>query len=274
MKKKIFKISKEVCGALKELKEIKVIAVGGGLVSGYADEYSDIDIYCFCNKFPSIEERKRILEGLGLDRIKKQYTNKEFSMGQDLFYYKGEAIGVDYVLVSSIGRTIEEIKKRGYIIPHDSIMVNRLAYNFPLYDPEKILFKYKKIIKPYIKGFRILARYYWGQLQNVGKNDDWAGGGRISVALKRKNYIWLSYLMNIYLHWYFVCLYALNDKYYHQFLTKWSFKSINDFKKKPKNCVKRLEEISILGNRGKDFEKKLKLFERLIKDSDSLMGGL
>ena len=273
MKKELIKVSKEVAGVLKKLKGVDAIAVGGGIVSGYADKYSDIDIYCFCTNFPSIEERKRVLESLKLDRIKKQ-SNEKFNLEQDLFFYKRKAVGIDYILISYIDEKIKMIKNRGYIAPDDSTVVNKLVYNIKLYDPRQLFCKYKNIIQPYVGGFRILAKYYWGELQNVNKKDDWAGGGRISTALKRKNYLWLGYLMNIYLNWYLVCIYALNDKYYHQFLTKWSFKTINDFKYKPTDCVKRLEKFSILGNKGKEFDKKLKILENLIKDTNSLMNKL
>jgi hypothetical protein len=167
-----------------------------------------------------------------------------------------------------------ELKKRGNILGDDFVIVNKLIYNKPLWDPDKIFYKYKKDIRNYIKKLRTYAKSLWREVEFYSKKWDWPGGGEIYTAIKRKNYIWISLLLNNNLNNYLFCLYTLNNLYYHKFLGKWAFKQINNFKYKPKNCVKRLEKISLLGNKGKELDQKLKIFRQLVKDTDPLMRKL
>jgi predicted nucleotidyltransferase len=272
MREHLINIAKEISNSIKDVKDVRAVALGGGIVSGYADEYSDIDIYCFCEKLPEITKRKNAIERLKPDRIKKQYNNPMFRMGQDLFYYKGRAVGIDYIPIDYIAKKFSQIKDRGHLVRDDSTVVNKLVYNMALHDPKKIFAKYKKIMKRYVDGQKILAKYFWGELKKLSSKRDWAGGGNLNGAIIRNNPIWLSYQLNMYLGWYFTCLYAINDQYYHEYLVKWSYKKINDFKYKPDDCVKRLEKFAVLGNKGRDLKKKLRIFEELIKDTDTIMG--
>lgn len=85
-------IAKEIMVVLKNLKEVKAIAVGGGIVSGYPDRYSDVDIYCLSTRLPDIKNRKALLNKLKLERIKEQYSRKDWHFGQDLFSIKARLL--------------------------------------------------------------------------------------------------------------------------------------------------------------------------------------
>jgi predicted nucleotidyltransferase len=98
------KVTKEIVSVLKDLKEVKAIAIGGGSVIGYPDKYSDIDIYCFSTKLPNLGVRKKLLSRLELDRFKGQDSNPKFSWSIDLFFYKGKAVGVEYIEISYINK--------------------------------------------------------------------------------------------------------------------------------------------------------------------------
>ena len=59
IKNKLMKNIKEIVKVLKEFKEVKAISLTGGIISGYFDKYSDLDIYCLVTKLPDIKKRKK-----------------------------------------------------------------------------------------------------------------------------------------------------------------------------------------------------------------------
>lgn len=268
------KIAKEIASVLKNIKEVKAIAIGGGVVIGKPDKYSDIDIYCFSTKLPELKKRKEILNQLKLDRFKGQDSNPKISWSIDLFFYKRKAVGVEYIGMPYINKNITKIKKKGYISRDDFVTVNKIIYNKSLWDPDKIISNYRKDLRKYLKKVRTYAKSLWQDVEFYSKKWDWPGGGGIHTAIKRKNYIWIDQLIKIQIYRYLFCLYALNNLFYHEFLGKWAHKQIKDFKYKPKNCVKRLEKISLLGNKGEELDKKIKLLNQLIKDTSPLMKKL
>jgi len=50
--------------AYRELPQIRSFAVGSSLATGWADEYSDVDLLAFCEELPPLDDRRRVLEPL------------------------------------------------------------------------------------------------------------------------------------------------------------------------------------------------------------------
>ncbi len=268
----IIKIARKITKHLKKIKKIKAIAIGGSVVCGYPDEYSDVDIYCICNKLPSLKKRKTILDELKSDKIISQSNHPEFGFGHDIFVYRGKEVGIGYNDIKTIKNKFKEIKLRGYIHIGDYYIINQIVFQKTLWDPDKLFSKYNKKLKKYNKMLKIDAKFLWERIEDFFVNKESSNG--IYKEIKRKNFIWINQLISIYIRWYLFCLYTLNNEYYHKFLTKWSYRKINEFKYKPDRCVERLEKISIMGNNKNELMKKIKIFNELIKDTSSLMKKL
>ena len=265
---KPIEIGKDVANVLKELKEVKAIAFYGAIASGFADKYSDIDLICICDRVPLLNTRKNIFNKINVSSLR---NFDMFDRGQDVFNYKNKKIGIVYTSSKKIDKRIKEIEKRGSLYRDDALLVTEIYLTKIIWDPLKYFNKRKKILQKYIKKLKIVViNLLWPWLKSFGEKG-WPRGGGLDEALKRKNPIWINKLIQLHLDWYLYCLYNLNDEYWTDFYTKWAFKKIKTFKYKPRNCLKNLEEISLLGCKEKELYKKVKLLKQLIKDLTPLI---
>lgn len=261
---KLIKIGKEVAEKLKQLKEVKAIAFYGAVASGFADKWSDIDIVCICNKIPSIKRREKLLKELeNIELIKDLPENYQKHM--DFFVYKNIEITIEYKIWQNYKDILGKFKK-GASLPWEKISdaINHVYYARSIYDPNKKFKELKEgIPKPNIKGegikwlIDLLNRTFYG---NRGP---W--GDRVEKAIKRRNPIALNKEFTELIDAFVIYLYAINKEYYTT--AKWLPQYIKKFKIKPKNCIKRLERISLLGNRPKELKEKIKIFKSLVEDT-------
>ncbi|MBU3897235.1 MAG: hypothetical protein KJ697_04910, partial [Nanoarchaeota archaeon] len=129
------------------------------------------------------------------------------------------------------------------------------------WDPNKIFKRFKTRLKKYTDSRLYVKNILWAGVKKFTK------GTEVSITLKRGGYIWINSMINSKLNDYLDCLYTTNGRFFHAGEPKWASKQISVFKYKPKNCVKRLEQISLLGNNPKDLKKKLNIFKSLVKDT-------
>lgn len=269
--KELIKIAEEIVKQLKTLYEAKAITLGGAIAYGFADKYSDIDIHCFCKKLPDIKFRKKIISNLKLNGIKKQY-NVGDSFGQDIFFYKNKVIGIDYIPLTNFNRYINTVIKTKKAQRDDFSRLSKIFQDKILWDPDKIIHKIRKRVKPVVDtSIKFSLNIYWPNVVGFVKEPESNARSAIGIAIKRGSCIWICKLFDIQLEFYLHCLYAINNEIYYNFLTKWAYKKIPTFRYKPKNCVKRLEQISLLGNNPKDVKKKLEIFKTLVKDTEPLI---
>lgn len=256
------KLGDEIANVLKNLKGVKAIAFYGAIASGFADKYSDIDLMCLCDKAPSPNERKLFWEDF-VDYIGAKGI-------VDVFRYKNENFGVEFREIHRLNETIASIGKKGFIAKDDDSVVGWISGAKIVWDPKQVYANLKQKLKKYEKKPKWLIKILWNLLIDFDK-ENWPEGSGIRQAILRKNYIWIGRLMQVYLDRFLVCLYDLNGKFYTDFKQKWAYKEINTFKYKPKNCVKKLEQIYLLGNDLGSARKKIKLFSELIKDTTPLI---
>ncbi len=131
-------------------------------------------------------------------------------------------------------------------------LITFVWYSKPIYDPKNLIKKWKKELSKYPNQFRKGKLEYLTAIFNFAKNYE--------VYLKRKNFIYVSYRTEELKEILIEAIYALNKRYP---ISKWFFRDIKNLKLKPKNCIKRLEEFSLLGNKEKDLKKKLKILNSL-----------
>lgn len=257
IQKELIGIGKEVTDILKNIKEIKAIAFHGAVAEGFADKYSDIDIVFFCDKIP-IKKVKNIFKEFQDFRMSRK-------MGDEIIFvlcYKKRYIGLHFFTISSIEKYIKTMQTRGYYdFRKDSIFVGRVLNTKCIYDPKNLIKKWKKKSRKILKKYLPEAiKFFIPFLKDQSE---------LSIIIKRKNWLFENLRIAQFIEWFLVCLYALNGEPY--YISKWAFKKIPTFKYKPKNCVKKLEQISLLGNDPKDLKKKINIFKDLIKDMEPLI---
>ncbi|MBU3896364.1 MAG: nucleotidyltransferase domain-containing protein [Nanoarchaeota archaeon] len=254
IKKELIIIAKDIANKLRRLPEIKAIAIYGGVAEGYADNYSDIDIICYCTKTPSIRKRKEVLGVIDIRQLPGHPDTDEFQ-------YKNKYPNIFYCeYVPWLGRLIEDACRSRKL--HDSFLISHLLNTVSLYDPNKLLTGWKSKLQPILKTH--LSSIKEGSFSKL-KHELL----QIDISIKRKNMIHINQEISKMIDLFLIALYALNNQPFMS--SKWSKERIKVFKMKPKNCVKHLEQISLLGNNTKDLNKKLKLLKSLIKDTDPLI---
>ena len=261
---------KELVNVLKRLKGVKAIAVHGALGQGFGDKYSDIDLTILCDKVPSIKERKEVFMNSNLT-YRNSHDVKKIELYEDGLSYKKIPIGLSYKPVSYLDKKIKRIKEIGHLTKDDSIFIAWIYLTREIYDPKKIFLRYKRILNNYVKNQRKIINLYWHHLQGLFKKGLPHGSAGIETAIARKSSIWINKLFNLLIDKYLFVLYAINNTYYYEWNQKWTFNQIPKFKKKPKNCLKKLEKISILGNKSNEIKLKIKLLKELIKDTEKFV---
>ncbi|MBU3904827.1 MAG: nucleotidyltransferase domain-containing protein [Nanoarchaeota archaeon] len=263
--KELTKTAKEVSKLLQKLPEVKAIAIYGSVAKGVFDEHSDIDIICLSTKVPKITAVKTLLKEnkIGIGEIKRTGGLNDHAMY--VAHFKNREIQILFFSLYVIENNIKEIKRRGYIFKGESHVVDKSFYNIILWDPNKIFKRFKTRLKKHTDSKPYVKNILWAGVKKFAK------GTEVFIALKRGGYIWINSMINSKLNDYLDCLYTINGRFFHAGEPKWAFKQIPAFKYKPKNCVKRLEQISLLGNGPKDLKKKMRIFKTLIKDTEPLI---
>ena len=129
-----------------------------------------------------------------------------------------------------------------------------------LYDPKKEIIKLKKKLKfPNHENMHIVP--FDHIIKDRIMSDD-----ILPYLIKRKSYLQIEFHISRSLREYMHVLYSLNKKFFTS--AKWYDKEIKKFKIKPKNCIKRIEQIATLGSKGPALKRRIKTFQSLIKDTE------
>ena len=259
---RLVKIAVEVMSVLKQLKEIKAIAIYGGVARGFVDKYSDVDIICLCSKIPDKKKRVNKIKSLKNSLIKEGLGLLEFEERSDYFTLKNTNIGIYYILIHEYKKLVHNFKNSKKLTKAEfSNVLAHIYYTKVLYDPQKFLQNLKNgIPSPNIK----TVNYFTAQLNKTCYKADWPYGDKIYVESQRKNPISLNARFTELLDAYLISLFTLNGQYYTG--PKWIREDIKNFKIKPKNCLQRIETVAYLGNSKKNIKRKLKTLTSLVKD--------
>lgn len=264
---KLIEIAREVASALKQLKEIKAIAIYGGVARGFVDKYSDIDIICLCSKIPDKKKRANKIKLLKNSLIKEGLGLPEFEKKSDYFTLKNTNIGIYYILIHEYKKLVYKFKNSRLTKAEFSNVLVHIYYTKVLYDPQKYLQNLKNGIPlPNIE----TIKYFIAQLNKTCYKAEWPYGDKIYVESYRKNPVSVNIGFVELLDAYLISLFTLNGRYY--IGSKWIREDIKNFKIKPKKCLKRIETIAYLGNSKKNIKRKLKILASLVEDLNKILG--
>ncbi len=248
-------IIKRLTNELKKIKEIKAIAVHGSLAYSKGDKYSDMDIVCFCIKIPSREKRNIIIEPI-VQKLNWHIDKpKEYMETTDYFKYNSIEGGIDYKSIKKLKDSLNKFSKKTATLRETKEVLNYI-YNIKIiYDPENIVKNLKKDIPKPTQVF-VNSSLYFIKSRVLGEG--------LESAIKRKNYLQINSIFEEGILNYLLTLYSLNNRYFSHY--KEAFFSLKNLKKKPKNCMKKLQKIAKLGNSEKEIKTKVKLFRSLYED--------
>jgi len=258
--KKLVGYGRELTRDLKKLKRVKVVGIGGSAVNGFADKYSDIDMYCYCYNPPTFSQVKKVL---AMGKILKYFPLPEQPDEWILtFDYKGFQCCVQFRKIKTIKTWLDHYLRLATtytcVLPASFILDVK-----PLYDPKRKLAKLKKKMK-FPKNPKNLIVVPFDIVKDIMLSDD-----ILPYLIKRKSYPDIEMKLNTAFRNYLHVLYSLNKKFFTT--AKWYDKDIRRFRVKPRNCVRRIRQIAILGNKGTALKRKIKIFKSLIKDTGSLV---
>ena len=189
------------------------------------------------------------------------YTQLHGQSGDWLFVidYKGFETCIQFRRLSKIKTWLNNFLKypttRSSVLPASFILDLK-----PLYDPKKEIIKLKKKLKfPNHENMHIVP--FDHIIKDRIMSDD-----ILPYLIKRKSYLQIEFHISRSLREYMHVLYSLNKKFFTS--AKWYDKEIKKFKIKPKNCIKRIEQIATLGSKGPALKRRIKTFQSLIKDTE------
>lgn len=264
---KLIEIAREVASALKQLKEIKAIAIYGSVARGSVDKYSDIDIICLCNKISNKKTRVSKIKLLKESLINEGLGLPEFEKKTDYFTLKNTNIGIYYILIREYKKLVYKFKNSKRLTKAEFLnVVAHIYYTKILYDPQKLFQNLKNDIPPPdIK----TIKYFIAQLNKTCYKAEWPYGDKIYVETCRENPVSINTKFTELLDAYLISLFTLNGRYY--IGPKWIREDIKDFRIKPKNCLKKIETIAYLGNSKKNIKRKLKILTSLVKELNEIL---
>ena len=206
------------------------LGLEGSFGYGYQDKYSDVDLFAICK------------EGYSISKLIQNLKKKEFEIhphpeilkNLSSFSLKTKDRRIDIKLISK--------SKFDNIVNEDLKII---------FDPLNI-FKKSKIKKPTKKEFEFSYRMIVYPLR-IKKHYE--------VRKARDNLLFFSDLANRSIEILIKLVYSLNKKEY--ICMKWAKNDLKKFKVKPKNFVKRINDLILLGNKDKDLKNKIDEIHKL-----------
>lgn len=230
---------------LKKLKQVKVILYYGSIGMGYADNHSDIDVMCICTSIPQVETRPRIFEKIGV-------KEKAHTTNTSVVYMGGTEVAIMFKPIRDMRSLLRRFSLKDGTAEGE--IGTQIIYTKPIYDPKRLLRSWKKAVK-YPK---------WLQTDTVCRVQfAHSVFETVESAIKRRNYIFIPKYLEDRIDILIRVIYALNKRYY--VMQKWFYNDVKSFKIKPRNCIKRMEKIKNLDNRGQ-LGKKLRLLNDFWED--------
>jgi len=268
MKNKLIKIAKETAQVLKQINEVKAIALQGNLARGFADKYTDIDLICLCEKIPPRKIREKILEKLGIEKFVNGELPEEITERSEYFYYKGIRTSTYWIKLKDYEDFIKRFRLNKLSKEEFANVVSHIYYTKILYDPAKVFIGLKKKIpKPNKK----IIRHFLYYLNRAVYGGRWPHGEKIKFEKARQNYLSLNSEFLKLIDYYLIIIFTLNGEYY--LFPKWLSASLKRMKIKPKNLDKRLQQLAYLGNDKKSINKKIKVLTLLVDDLNRILAG-
>ena len=236
-----------ITNSLKELKSVKAIALIGSYALGFADQYTkDFELVVFVSKIPKKDRRKKILAPF-IKSWNSAYDVQESFDVFDVGIFKD--CSVTYQRKREIEYFVEQFRKGKWIAQQ---LIDYIFYSKPLYDPDKLLKKWKQIMRKYPDWLRRQEVNLLTGIFRFTRSD------MIEKERKRGNINFLNDKLASVKIMLDKVVFALNKTYYHP---KWTFKFYPKFKLLPRDFIPLIEKFNDLN--GLPFKKKVKIIDHI-----------
>ncbi len=131
-------LSKKIAQIYSECSQVKSIVAGGSVARGYADGYSDVDIFVFCDDFPSEKERASAVERVHGEGWKSHSDRIEQGLARDCYRTEDARIDVGLYKISSVEKVLVDVLEQYDITPYKQGFFGGLLDALPLYGEQQI----------------------------------------------------------------------------------------------------------------------------------------
>ena len=131
-------LSKKIAQVYSECSQVKSIVIGGSVARGYADDYSDVDIFVFCDNFPSEKERVSAVERVHGEGWKSHSDKIEQGLVRDCYRSEDARVDIGLYLISSVEKVLSDVFEHYDISPSKQGFCGGLLEALPLYGEQPI----------------------------------------------------------------------------------------------------------------------------------------
>lgn len=249
--KKAKRIAKKVASKLAEIKDVKAVGIYGSFAKGYADKFTnDVDLVAFCKKIPKKTAKESKLKEAGAEIIRG-------SPSVDSVLFHETEITIFYKTAKDARKWINHFKNWDFNESNIAVFIENMI---PAADSEEFTKKLKKNIS-YTNEMRTKA-FEW-HFYAIARTKF-----LLENPLKRGNIVFINQKLNESFRSCCKLLYALNKRYFSD--TKWINKDLEKFRLKPKSCLDRLEEFSLLGCGRSGIKRKLEILKSLAEETGTI----
>ena len=252
--------------ALKRQPSLRAIGKTGGEALP-SDGFSDIDLFLFCERIPSLAERESCLRSVA-DRVTVtkfgETEHPHWGLVDSVLIGKQEAY-LMYFTQGAFESSVEAIlrgerteREENYFYPTGRLASIQCMHTF--YDSDGFLARLQSRISVYPDALRnaVLPRC----LLKIDDEEDFMR------AIRRKDVLFYHATLDLALDRFLQSLFALNRVYFPS--RKRSPEFIRSFAIKPEDCEARLTHIVSLGASADTLEESYSLWQNLCKDLENL----
>lgn len=220
-------LGEQICEKVKAIEGVKAIAIGGSVGRGYADEYSDLEILIFWDKYPDENTRKLIVKKLNAE----YFYPYNYEGREDNVIVNGFRIDLWHLTLEQEEQVIKSIIEDFEIDFGSSNAMDTIRTCIPLFG-EEIIYSWKNRAKEYPKEIVI---------KNIKESLSAIDCTQAELYIIRQNSTLIyEHIANLQKNIFLIFL-ALNKQYFPTF--KWMYKSFEALKIKPKNIEQRFRDV-------------------------------
>jgi hypothetical protein len=220
-------LGEQICEKVKVIEGVKAIVIGGSVGRGYADEYSDLEILIFWDKYPDENTRKLIVKKLNAE----YFYPYNYEGREDNVIVNGFRIDLWHLTSKQEEQVIKSITEDFEIDFGSSNAMDTIRTCIPLFG-EEIIYIWKNRAKEYPNEIAI---------KNIKESLQGIDSTQAELYLERQNSTLIyEHISNLQKSIFLIFL-ALNKQYFPTF--KWMYKSFEVLKIKPENIEQRFRDI-------------------------------
>lgn len=269
MERSTIEIFSLLIDSIGSMSEVQSIGKSGGSEFPSSNE-SDVDIFVFCTKIPSPENRQSKVAVLGdaIGDIKiSTYEGKHWGVCDFIQIHETE-ICLMYFTVDKINAEIESVlngerleKEDNYFYPTGRCAT--LLSMHILFEKQNFIASMKEKLSVYPGDLseKLLAHH----MRRLNDVED------LERAVSRKDVLFYHFALDLIIDHFLQALFALNKCFFPS--RKRTLLFINEFQTRPENCGERLVQVIELGGKGDTLKQSYDLWTCLCRDLANLSGS-